>query len=242
MGLGIGDLFSGLVSAIGSICSSIGGTLGIALTVGLTALNPILRLIIAAIPLVAKIIELLAPKEIDAEDIASGKLAVMAEESPDIKPENFESVSDYIKALKENADMEKVNERMKNFTPEQKEAYQMVSLGIIALYLGEKLETSEGELDLAFLAKANVLSLSPEKIISFIKDLDSAGISTSNVNKYLEGTLRGDDVEKTDAGIKTALEKLDESLTTEEQKEEFISGWSEKIAVQSGRSNNGERQ
>jgi hypothetical protein len=234
----ISSFFSGVASAIGSICSALGGPLGTALVVGLTALNPILGLIVAAIPLITKIIDILLPKEINPQDIESGKLAVMAEECPDIKPENYETVPDYIKALNEKVDHEKVNAKMETLTPEQKTAYQLVSLAMIGPLVAEKLDAKDGEFDLAFIAKANLLSLSPEKAVAFMKDLQAEGVSTTDANKYLEGALSGDDLEKAAAGMKAALEKLDTSLKTDEQKEAFLINWSEKIDTETVKQNN----
>ncbi|MHC6201764.1 hypothetical protein ACYULU_01055 [Breznakiellaceae bacterium SP9] len=229
----ISSAVSSVCSAVGSVCSAIGlGSIGTALTAAITALNPVIGLIIAAIPLVTKVLGLLAPKEVKPEEIESGRLAVMAEECSDIKPENYDSTSAWIKAIRD--DIEKnpekevnINDKIKNLNDSERSAYQLVSVGIAGKLAGEKLKTDD--IDPVFLAKANAMDLGAEGTISLIKGIAGEGVSTSDVNKYFDGSLSGEDYKNTAAAVKSVLEQIDPSLNTEDKKNSQLNTWSEKI-------------
>jgi len=218
----LGSFFSGVCSAVGSICSSIGlGPIGTALTAAIAALNPVVGLIIAAIPLVCKIIDLLAPKEVKTEEIRTGELAVKAEVCQDIKPENYESYSEYIKAVSEDVDKDpvkkaSVEDKMKTRTEEEENAHKLVSVAIAGKVIAEKLDTDD--VDPVFLGKINACGFDADKTVNFIKGLQEEGVSTTDVNKYFDGDLRGEDFEKAGDAVKDALGKVDPSLKTDEQK------------------------
>ena len=113
IGSALSSAVSSVCSAVGSACSAIGlGSIGTVLTTAITALNPVIGIIITAIPLVTKVLGLLAPKEVKPQEIESGRLAVMAEECSNIKPENYDSTSAWIKAIRD--DMEKNPEKEVN--------------------------------------------------------------------------------------------------------------------------------
>jgi hypothetical protein len=218
----LGSLFSGICSAVSSICSAIGlGPIGTALTATITALNPVIGLIIAAIPLVIKIIELVAPKEVKAKEVESGELAVKAEACKDIKPDNYESYSEYINAVHESVEKDpakkaQVEEKMKTRTEEEATADKLVSVAIAGKILAEKLNTDY--VDPAFLGKANACGFDAEKTVNFIKGLQDQGLNTTDANNYFDGNLRGEDFKKAGEGVKAALGKADSSIETDEQK------------------------
>jgi len=229
----IASFITGVCSAIGAIASSIGlAKIGMLLTAAITALNPIIGLIIAAIPLVLKILEMVAPKEVKPKDIESGELAVKAESCKDIKPESYKTTSEYIKAVQESIESnpEKrawIDEKMNSLTPEEKDAYKLVSVGMAGVLVAEKLNTEY--VDPAFIAKANAAGLDAEKTISFIKELSAKELSTSDANAYFDGNLGGDAFEKARDGVKSAMGKMDTSLTTEEQLKNAVTVMFEKI-------------
>ena len=222
----IAGFIGGICSAIGSVCSAIGlGSLGTVLTAAITALNPIVGLIMAAIPLVLQILKILAPNEVKPEEIENGELAVKAEAcKDDIKPENYKTHSEYIQAVRESVenDPEKkawVDEKMKTLSPEDLTVYKCISVGMAGQLVAEKLGTEA--VDPAFLAKANAIGLDAEKTISLIKGLSDQGVSTNNASKYFEGNLESADFEKAGESIKFVMGKIDPSLSVNSMSEKI---------------------
>jgi hypothetical protein len=58
----------------------------------------------------------------------------------------------------------------------------------------------------------------PKAVQVQIKGLQDQGLNTTDVNKYFDGNLHGEDFKKAGEGVKAALEKVDPSLKTDEQK------------------------
>jgi hypothetical protein len=225
----IGSMFSAIGSAVSSICSAIGlGSIGTALTAAITALNPVVGLIIGALPLVGKIVGMLCPKELNTEEVESGRLAVMAEDCKEtVKPENFDTYSEYIKAIRENCDTAQVDEKMKTLSPDEKTAHQLVSVGLAGMLVAEKIGAQD--LDPAFLGKVNATGMDAEKTISLVRGLSDSAVATSDVSKYFEGNLGAADMVRVEAGLKSALEKTDPSLKTEDSKNAAINDMAAKI-------------
>jgi hypothetical protein len=152
----------------------------------------------------------------------------MAEDCKDtVKPENYETTSDYIKAIKEKCDMERVNEKMKNLSNEDKTSYQLISVGLAGSLVAEKLGTQD--IDPAFLGKVNAAGLDADKTISLIKGLKESNVGTADVSKYFEGNLSAADMDRVDVGLKSALGEMDPSLKTEDSKEAKVNDMSTKI-------------
>nr|AGS53545.1 hypothetical protein [uncultured bacterium contig00062] len=225
-----------IIAAFVSICGAIGSacaTIGSALAVAITQLKPIIDLIIKAIPLIVQILQMLAPNEVEPKEVETGELAAKAEVcKDDIKPENYDSYSEYIHAVRdcvENDPVKKaeVEEKMKGWSENDTKAYILVSAGMVGELTAEKLGTDY--IDPAFIAKANSIGLSAEKTISLIQGLDKLGVNTTEVNKYFDGCSKGADFEKTDKAIKTVIGDIDPSVKTEEQKIAALNQMSEKI-------------
>ena len=231
----IGSFISGVCSVVSSICSAIGlGAIGNLLTVAITALNPLLGLILAALPLVCKILESLAPKEVDPEEIESGELAVKAEVCQDIKSENYKTYSEYIKAVREEVarDPSKralVDEKMKNRTEVDENAHKMVSIAMAGKIISEKLDIDY--VDPILLGKLNACGFDADKTVKFFKESKDLGLSTTNISKYFDrgGGLSTKDYERADENIRAALGKVDPSLKTDEQRIVALNGMHGKI-------------
>ena len=229
----IGGFLSSVVSGIGSVLTAIGlGPVATALNVAFTAVKSLVGLIVKAAPLVTQTVEKLAPQVIEPKEIESGKLAVKAETCKDIKPENHQSTSEYIKAVREDIanNPEKqagVEERMKNLSPKDETVYKVVSVTLAVKVAAEKLGVPD--LDPPFFGRVNAMGLDAGQTISMVKGLHEEKVSISDVNKYFDGSLRGDDFEKADAGIKAVLEKMDPSLQTEDQKNAAINRMADKL-------------
>jgi len=229
----LSGFISGVCSAISTICSAIGlGPIGTALAEAIKVLNPRISLIIEAIPLVIKIIELLAPEEIKAEELESGELAVKAEACKDLKPENYESYSEYIKAVHENVENDPakkdwVKNEMKTRTEEDAVAHKAVSVAMAGKIVAEKLDTDN--VDPVFLVKANAFGFDEEKTVNFIKELKNQELTTTDINKYFDGNLSTNDYEKAGEGVRAALGKIDPSLKTDEQKTAEVNRMFDKI-------------
>jgi len=214
-----------LSSVISDVCStleSISSTLGSLLPL-IMEMHPTAGLIIAAIPLICKILELLAPDVFEPGEIENGELAVKAEVCQDIKPEDYETFSEYIKAIHEEIgkDPEKkaqVDERMAARTEEEATAYKLVSVALAGKIVAEKLDTNY--VDPALLGKLNACGFDADKTVNFIREIQKQGLGAADANKYFNGDLRGGDFEKAGEAVKAALGKIDPSLKTDEQKTE----------------------
>lgn len=136
---GLGSALGAVCSAVGSFCSSVGG----AIMRGVASLAPVLA---PHINLLCLIVSVLAeiftekPKEEKPEEIG------MKAEKADKKPEDFDSINDYLEYLRkevqvEPGDLEKLSE-------EDKMKYQLVGLG---LYVKDIEERQELKLDPDFL-------------------------------------------------------------------------------------------
>lgn len=148
---GVCSVGSSLCSAVGSLCSSIGGAVmgGVSSLVSAIApvlgpvlgptLNPILSVFVAVISVLAELFTD-KPKEEKPEEI--GMKAKLA----DKKPENFDSINDYIEYLRNEVKLDP--DKLEHLSDEDKQKYQLVGLG---LYIKNIEELQGVKLDPEFL-------------------------------------------------------------------------------------------
>lgn len=131
----VGSALSSVCSAVGSLCSGIGG----AVMRGVSALAPTLAphiwVFVAVISILAELFTD-KPKEEKPEEIG------MKAELADKKPEDFDSISDYLEYLRNEVKLDPA--KLEKLTPEERQKYQLVGLG---LYIKDIEERSGLKLD-----------------------------------------------------------------------------------------------
>lgn len=135
MGFGsfVCSIGSAICSAVGSLCSKIGGAVmggvsslvsAIAPVIGPVlgpAIKDILSVFVAVISFLAELFTD-KPEEEKPEEIA------MKAEQADKKPENFDSINDYLEYLRNEVKLDPAD--LEKLTPEKRQTYQLVGLGL----------------------------------------------------------------------------------------------------------------
>lgn len=125
----IGSVCSALCSAVSSVCSSIGG----AIMGGIGSLAPVisswLSVAVAVISVLAEIFTE-KPKEEKPEELG------MKAEQADKKPEDFDSINDYIEYLRQEIKVDAA--KLENLSEEERMKYQAVGLGLYVKNIEEK--------------------------------------------------------------------------------------------------------
>lgn len=125
----IGSVCSAVCSAVSSVCSSIGG----AIMGGIGSLAPVifpwLSIAVAVISVLAEIFTE-KPKEEKPEELG------MKAEQADKKPEDFDSINDYIEYLRQEIKVDAA--KLENLSEEERMKYQAVGLGLYVKNIEEK--------------------------------------------------------------------------------------------------------
>lgn len=207
----IGSFISGVGSAIcrgvSSICSAISGTaLGSSLGnvvskfvsiigVAVPAINVIniVNAILVVANIVSKLAEAIGIKEKDKDE--PDELAMKAEKS-DKKPEDFDSVEEYIKYLQEEIELtDEEKEKLEKMDDEKRSAYRATGTYLYTKCINEKLGLDNTGIKnpeligitadiLVDLAKLND-KISPADFIVYARHLHSTGLSMNDFSNYL---------------------------------------------------------
>lgn len=124
---------SSICSAVGSLCSSIGGAVMGGVSSLVSAIVPVIGpvfgptikdILSVFVAVISFLTELFTdkPQEEKPEEIA-----VKAEQA-DKKPENFDSINDYIEYLRNEVQLDPA--KLEKLTPEERQTYQLVGLGL----------------------------------------------------------------------------------------------------------------
>lgn len=137
----VGSAISSVCSAVGSLCTNIGGAVMGGVSSLVSSIAPALGLephFLAFVAIVSILAELFTdkPKEEKPEEIG------MKAELADKKPENFDSISDYLEYLRNEVKLDPA--KLEKLTPEERQKYQLVGLG---LYIKDIEERSGLKLD-----------------------------------------------------------------------------------------------
>ena len=137
IGSAIGTVLSGasaICSALGGVVGALGSTFCTSLVAGITALG--VGDVIAVIMVVAKVISWIAEKlGLTTEGEQPEDLGMKAEQA-DKKPEDFDSIEEYIKYLREEVEIDK--EKMEKLSPEERAKYAAVGSAILVQGIEEK--------------------------------------------------------------------------------------------------------
>lgn len=230
---GISAIGSALSSGISSLCSSISSTgLGNAVSafvtkLGIPTLFPqlqIVQTIVLVANIVSKIAECLGLKK-EKED-EPDELAMKAEKDA-AKPEDFDSIMEYINHLKEDIALSKDDQmRLDRMSPEERSAYRATGTYLYTKAINEKLgfdKTGLGNPELigvtveilADLTKVQPV-LSPSDFVVYCKHLQENGLSLKQFSDYLHNRSENLDIdEKVQDALVAAMSELNPSITDE---------------------------
>lgn len=214
----LSNVVSSACSALSSACSVCKSFLGSVLDIGLKIVGPILESVTKLLIGLCKVLGIDVIKE---EDVNDGKLGVMIEDTADtVKPENYNTTAEYIQAVKEQANMDAVEAKMKTLSKEDKVAYKLVSVSALNKIASEEMGV---EPDFEFYTRAAEMDLSCEQTKTLIDAFKSHGIDNlADVSSYLKGTLDDEKMDQVDEAMKEGLSNIDPTLKTEEQKEQAL--------------------
>lgn len=216
MGLfsGIATGISNFCSAVCSIASSIGGSIG---RIVPKIFNPTVFSTIEAITIAIKVIgaaigalaeALGLTKEESPEEI--GMKAEEAEKQG-IKPENFDSYSEYIEHLRNNIEVDK--DKLINLSPEDKLKYTAVGAVILAKGIEEEVNM---EIPAEFIAEIGKLKLEAQDVRAYIESFKEFGLNLKDFSNYFKGTISDDRYEKVGNSIESAIKILNPEMSDSE--------------------------
>ena len=125
----IGSVCSAVCSAVSSVCSSIGGAIMGGIGSLAPVISPWLSVAVAVISVLAEIFTE-KPKEEKPEELG------MKAEQADKKPEDFDSINDYIEYLRQEIKVDAA--KLENLSEEERMKYQAVCLGLYVKNIEEK--------------------------------------------------------------------------------------------------------
>ena len=125
----ISSACSALCSAVSSVCSSIGGAIMGGVGSLAPVISPWLSIAVTVISVLAEIFTE-KPKEEKPEELG------MKAEQADKKPEDFDSINDYIEYLRQEIKVDAA--KLENLSEEERMKYQTVGLGLYVKNIEEK--------------------------------------------------------------------------------------------------------
>lgn len=125
----IGSVCSAVCSAVSSVCSSIGGAIMGGIGSLAPVISPWLSVAVAVISVLAEIFTE-KPKEEKPEELG------MKAEQADKKPEDFDSINEYIEYLRQEIKVDAA--KLENLSEEERMKYQAVGLGLYVKNIEEK--------------------------------------------------------------------------------------------------------
>lgn len=202
----------GFFESIGSIISEIGGTIAGAIkAVGTAILEIEGALFKGILNLASGIANFLNPNnKIEEEDYEKFSYTT---EIKEIKPENYESVSEYIREGKE---------AMNNLTPEEKDEFENLDEAEKKRYKSNTISTIfqafaedmglEEYIPYGAITGAAELKMEPKEFKKMIEDYKEGSIPTIDVEAYLDNKLDANDDVKMYNYLKEKLDKINENL------------------------------
>ncbi len=205
--MGFLSFIGGCIGAACSVCSTIGG----AIMAGVGSLIPAIGVITTAINLISLLAKLFAgkPEEEQPEEIGM-KAEISAQEG--IKPENFDSVNEYIEYLRKEIELEP--DKLANLSEEDRRTYKLVGSGLYLKDVQEQIGVNIGE---GFLKTADQLlknGYKLEDVGNFVKEMKANNISNLDLcENYFDGTLQAGSKER--IGINSSVYSMVEKHFSE---------------------------
>lgn len=206
--MGLGDFLSSCVSAarsvIGSAVSSI-GSVATSVATSIVSLGVELAGKVGdAIKAVAVSLGILKPEE-NLEEL--GEKAMLS----DKKPEDFDSINEYIDHLRDNVPLDK--EKFEKLDDKDLLARSAIGASITLKGINEKLDTVVSP---EFMAEVAKQDLAADQIVGTIKAYKENGLKTADYGLYLNDELDLDESDKHSDALVSAYQKLEPELTTEQ--------------------------
>ncbi|MCI7046507.1 hypothetical protein [Helicobacter sp.] len=204
----IGSAIGSVCSAVGSVCSAIGGAVMGAVGAIASVIAPYIGVIATVVQAIAHVLGVISPED------KPEKLAQAAEQLGK-KPEDFNSISEYIQALKDaikNGDVS-IKEEL---SPEESLKYTLLGTGILIKGLDEKLEMQTSGEFWASVGKANV---EPKEVLSILENVKkSENIDTKDVADYLDNKEVSANTTRAEVGdlLETSIKEAKPNLSKEE--------------------------
>jgi len=129
----------------------------------------------------------------------------------DKKPEDFDSINDYINHLRDNVPLDK--EKFEKLDDKELLARSVIGASITLKGINEKLDTVVSPLFMAEVAKQE---LAAEQIIGTIKTYKENGLNTDKYGAYLKDELSIDESDKHSDALVSAYHKLEPELSIEQ--------------------------
>ncbi len=179
----VDDFVGGVCSAVSDICSSIGGAVfsGVSSVVS-AVIGPVLDLpeVLLAIQLVCAIVNVVAEAlGIKTEEETPEEMGMKAEQA-DKKPEDFDSVNEYIDYLRNEVEADR--ERLENLSDEERAKYSAVGMGLYIEGIKEKYEIDIPD---SFWKTTAEHNMTGEEVKSCLDAFEEKNISADNMEKYI---------------------------------------------------------
>lgn len=217
---GVSSFCSSIVSGIESVCSAIGGALfsgvgGVAAVasalipgVGLPEIVLAVKVISVIVSSVAEILGL-TTKEEKPEQIG------MAAEEADLKPADFDSVSEYIDYLRNEMKTMDLDRRVEGLSDEARVKYQAIGSAILIKGIEEKYSGLEIPAD--FWQTAAKLDLKGEEVKTYMDTFKESGIgSMKDMSDYLKGNNTKADIHSVSDTMMQSLSKVYPEMSEKE--------------------------
>ena len=212
----IGDCLSGVISAVGSICSSIGGAIAAGIGALASVIAPHLGPIAQIVTAIAQVLGIFT-KDDNPEDLGE------AMRKSDKKPEDFDSINDYIAHLREEIKSGKIV-LDEDKTDLQKNIDTALGAGLSIKAIDEKynLQTS-AEFWVFSGKKFEEGKLNENEIHSMLKTASDKKINPTDMANYVEDKELSSGVQKSEisSALKESLQEANPTLSKEEITEKF---------------------
>ena len=185
--------FSSVCSSVGSALCSIGSQIASTIAKAAPVLVEIAKPVLEIAKVVVEVVIEAVVKIVDGvakalgvveKDIEPDELGARAMAHPEIKPESYDSYSDYIKELGK-ADFDR--EEFDKLSPAQKAAATAVGCGIEAKAIAEKMEMN---IPMDFFVASVKGKMSANDVCGLLNAMKSNGITDAGVfSQYTQGTL-----------------------------------------------------
>ncbi len=192
---GVGSAICSGISAVGSALSAVGG----ALFSGISSI-------------VSGIANFLAPK--DKVDEGDYERFSYTADIKDIKPENYDKVSEYIKEVKESMEKLTPEEEMnlENLSEEKKKEYRANTIATQVQAFAEEIGLEE-PIPFGALKGAAEIKMEAKEFKKMVEDYRDDKIPTMDIDSYLSNKLEANDDIKMYDYLKEKLDKINENLS-----------------------------
>ena len=217
--MGFFELVSSIGSAISSFCSSISS--GIASVVS-TIIGPVVGLpeVLLAIKVVCVVVNAVAEALGIKDKEETPEETGMKAEQADKKPEDFDSINEYIEYLRNDIEVDK--EKLENLSDEEKAKYSAAGMGIYIEGIKEKYNVDIPD---SFWKTTAEHNMTGEEVKGCLDAFEERDISAENIEKYLDGKPVDDRIGYSEVSdcIIEGLKEANPEMSEEQLEERLVS-------------------